>query len=351
MSGQGLFAGFQPFAVPVVPTGALEVRYGLSVDTVKVVAEATAAPEGGEMSPVELARILAAKFNMPVTGLRVFVDGKEVPFSEASKIPAGAKQVEFRQPASEKGDGTVLLPLNEANSFTVTVVAVDVLQVIRARHMELGSIVLRGELANLDLENAFSPDIPGFQMVQEAMGEVDGVVYRAWRDWEENVAVRFSERFVRKAQITMGHGPAFTCNLRSANETIIRMVINGEEVADYNEAINAGDAIIVYIAGETTTADYATWAAEQWQFARGAFWSAEIERDQAIEAGATELAEMDWAMIRVEAVHLGVKLTTAGRTRKDIEADILRVEFPELPDEDAFVRDYLSKEAPEALDV
>lgn len=136
-----MFAGFDAFAEPEVPAGAVKLQYGLSVQVVKLAAEATVAPEK-DVTPAELAARYEQAFNMPARGLVVYADGREIPMDQP--VPETAKTIEFRQPSGEKGadeprqvwvNGPIaqILPLRDAAatiaifSFTPAEVRYDVI--------------------------------------------------------------------------------------------------------------------------------------------------------------------------------------------------------------------------------
>lgn len=245
MNENDLFGGFTAFDLPEVPEGAIEVRYGLSVEAVQVVGEVQAAPEDG-ISVTELARRLAVQFNMPETGLRVFVDGTEVPFNEETKVPVEARNVEFRQPGSEKGAEPILLPMDWEEVFTVTVVAVDTEEAFVTRAEALGTVKVEGIVAEFFDPAIFRP--AGDQTVFF----YNRGRWHFWKQWFEVVHSTKTARFVSRATMQISGQPQ-TCDFVDQQDGAIGLVVNGEEVGLYdNLLINPDDEITIFVAGETT---------------------------------------------------------------------------------------------------
>lgn len=340
MSGKDLFEGFTAFEVPSAPKGSLQVVYGLSVDTVQVVGEATAAnPEG--LTPAALAAKLAARFNMPTSGLRVFVDGREVDFG--APIPTGAKTLEFRQPSGEKGSNPVILPLEDETAVTIVVARQDTVRYVQVREELKGEVSL-GLVGVLDL---------GKMEVLAEGSEYATVGYRI----PDVKATRTSLRLESQVRRHPGGeipGASSTVSVIVINDIVsgerpIAVRLDGEVLTDGTcHELVAGDRLEVILPGETTESDYGTWASEQRQAAEGAVWAAEIDRDEAVEKRAKELEAMSWIGLRIAGRKAGVKISGLGRNAEAIRADILAREFPAV-DEEAVRKAYLAENAPELL--
>lgn len=342
MSGKSdLFAGFEAFAAPQAQEGTLTVVYGLSVDTIQVVGEAKAAnPEG--LTPAALAAKLASKFNMPPTGLRVFIDGQEVEFG--APIPTGAKTLEFRQPSGEKGS-TVTLPLADTDAVIISVARRDTINYLQIREEPKGMVSL-GLLDVLHLgEMAVLEKGPCFATVGYRHPEVKAT----------RTALRLESTIRRHAGGEIP-GAASSVSVIMINDLVkgerpIAVRLNGKVLTDGTcRELVAGDRLEVILPGETRQEDFEEWAEDQRIFAVGGHWAANIERDEKVAARAVELAQMNWAQLRIAGAKAGVKLSGLGRNSDAIRADILMAEFPELPSKEEFVQQWLKENAPEVLE-
>lgn len=346
MSDQNtMFAGWEDFGSEESTAGMAKVQFGLSVDTVQLVGEGHQKLDG--LNPVELAKQFAATFNMPVEGLRVFVDGEEVSFTEDTVIPDTAQSVVYRDPATEKG-APVLLPMDDSETMTVHVAAVDQHLVVRRWSEDQGTMVFTG-LVSLAFE--FNPQAACiFEGLREERIE-SGL--RFWADHQETIRLTETPRLLRDAKMVVEDGVG-TCDLIEAQgEDIVALILNGKQIdLGSNEPLGRGDTLIIMVKGLVTEEDFEAWSEDQYQNANGAITAAQYDRDDAIEERARELAAMTWSRLRIEAAKKKygglIKLAGAGRTKEVIMAEILETDLPKL-DEEAVYNAYLEEFAPELL--
>lgn len=275
-----------------------EITYGLPV--VEIEATVKAMIENGT-TVADLVARFKTQLGLPENTI-VFVDGNL--FAASTTIPADAKRIEIVKAAGAKGAATLAatptIPLKDEDAAIIVIAAEDTVNYICRQPVEEGKI-------SVSLESRLS----GMFVVLSRGPKFLTVGHHYDKILASRKVLRQITIMKRRVQGGIAKNDSLLVTEVTEHLYPLRILWNDDFIGKELIFLRPGDRLTIVVRGMSLTEDYTK-----------------------ISDFAAKLAEMNWFTLRALGLRYGLKVAGKGRTMQVIAWEILKVEFPEIPDDE-----------------